>query len=236
MKINWDNKHNRGGHIEIDDYMSTSMPEWYKNSTMFVEGAKTLRELVAKKFQDFLDGIGSNKTVRACPAYINFAKQSFALKNAADIFIRITYSKDMDDWTYEWRSEDKNISMAQHAAEQFPGFSDDNMLLKFAFNFCIVPSENTQMSYVDPYIANPVHYRVSPGIIQLKKGVLVGMDMPVFFPKVEEEYWIPAGSTLGYVQFDKKVNGLKHKDLSKEREKKIYKTFVKGDHSDYISK
>lgn len=245
MNLKWDKIYNKDHHFEFDDFIGTTaktkQPKWYQDISFWRGGYKSFRELVAFNFDSVWGNDKSFKTVKGCPAYINFFKQSFALKTPCDIFIKVYQSTNADtdkkEWYWEWTTPSSDIIIDDHPEWQIgPRLAEDNIAIKFSWNYVFVADRDTQFQYVDPYIANKVHYRVSPGVVSLKKNSLGAINMVTFFEKKEEEYWIPAGSTLGYVQFDKPIKSFKRADLSKQLNRKNYLTFEKGDHNEYLAR
>lgn len=247
MKVEWDTVGPRDqNHFEFQDYIGTTaktvQPTWYQKLSYWINDRKSWREVVARDFDDLFKHRGqavSYKTVKGCPAYINFFKQSFALKTPCDIFMKVYQSKNEEgkiNWYYEWSTDGRDWDITEHSPKQLGKIGDDNLAIKFSLNFSFRCDEDTQFQYVDPYIANKVHYRVSPGVVSLKKGSPGQINMVTFFEKKEEEYWIPAGSTLGYVQFDKVIKKFVRGDLTNANKRKKYFTFEKGDHNEYLAK
>lgn len=244
MKLYWDTLENRENHFEFNDYVGTTaktkQPKWYQNIPYWREGRKSWREVIALDFDKLWGTDASHKTVKGCPAYINFFRQSIALKTPCDMFFKVYQSTNADtekkEWYWEYTSDGRSWRMDSHPDWQGGGLADRDLMIKMSMNFTFTASEDTQFQYVDPYIANPVHYRVSPGVVRLPKGSSGSINMITFFPKQNQDYWIPAGSTLGYVQFDKVIHSVQRKDLTKEIKRKSYLTFEKGDHSEYLTK
>lgn len=244
MKLYWDNIWNNNEHFEFDDYIGSrakNLPQWWKRLSMYAHDSKSMKELLVKDFDYFFKG-GNNtpKSAKGCPAFINLWKQSFALKTPSDLFIKIYESFDENkkkkEWFWEWSGASPMIDISGHSDWQGGDLAKDNLILKMSWSFAFQATEHTQFQYVDPYIANPIHYRVVPGVIDLKKNSIACMNMVTLWPKKQEEYWIPAGSTLGYVQLTKPIKSFHKKDLQKELKVKNYHTHVKGDQSEYIAK
>lgn len=230
-------------HFEPDDYFGTKaktkQPKWWRDLSMFEGGIKTKAEFIAKEWEKIMGGdpTNSGRTAKACPAFINFFKQSIALKTPSDIYIDVFKNAANEDrFEFTWKTADNFWDISMHSEEQLGDKSDESIVLKFSHDVCWRADQDCQFQYVDPFIDNMVHYRVCPGIIRLKKGDIGSFNMPVFFAKREEKYWIPAGTTIGYLQFDKPIRSWVRKDLTKEMKSKFYRTFIKGDHSDYINK
>ena len=178
----------------------------------------------------------SHKTAKSCPAFINFFKQTVALKTPSDIFIEVYEDKENNDFGIKWKTTDNFWTVSMHSNEQIGELSNHSLVVKFSHDCMWTASEDCQFQYVDPFIQNMVHYRVCPGIIHLKKGSMGSFNMPTFFAKRADKYYIPAGTTIGYVQFDKPIHKFIKKNMPDTLKKAWYKIFVIGDHNEHIGK
>lgn len=256
MKIYWDIKAERHRpndmdgpiwqegyyHFEPNDYFGVEykerQPKWYRDLTPWEGGFRRQIDFVKEYWERIMESRSATsfKTAKTCPAFINFFKQSIALKTPADIFIEIYQNKETQEWEFKWKTTDNFWTLSGHADAQVGAISQGSMVLKFSHELMWMADQDCQFQYVDPFIQNMVHYRVCPGIIHLKKGSIGSFNMPVFFAKTEGKYLIPQGSTIAYVQFDKPVRKMIHKDMTKQLKTAWYKIFTKGDHSEHIGK
>lgn len=257
MKVYWDIKAERhipgdfdGGqkwssgwhHFEPEDYFGSTMkdkqPPWYRDLAQY-EGGITNKWEYFKEYWDKIihsPGATSFKTAKTCPAFINFFKQTIAFKTPADIFIEIYYDEEIKDWAFKWKTTDNFWTLSGHTDGQIGSLSEGSMVLKFSHECMWMADQDCQFQYVDPFIANMVHYRVCPGTIRLKKGSIGSFNMPVFFAKKADKFVIPAGSIIAYLQFDKPIKRFIRKDMTPQLKESWHKIFVRGDHSEHINK
>ena len=229
-------------HFEPKDYFGSGMadkvPRWYQDLTPWEGGFKRQIDFIKEQWERIITSSSATsfKTAKTCPAFINFFKQSIALKTPADIFIETFQDEETKEWKYRWKTTDNYWTITGHADAQVGGLADHSMVLKFSHELMWMADEDCQFQYVDPFITNMVHYRVCPGVIHLKKGSIGSFNMPVFFARKADKYLIPAGTTIAYVQFNKKINRMIRKNMMKELKKGWHKIFVIGDHSEHVGK
>lgn len=215
----------------LEDYIGTTaktkQPNWFQDLKLFIYDCANKKEFIKNNF-NLLVGTGRDvnfKTAKGCPAFINFFKQSMALKTTADIYISVHSHEGL--YSYRWVVKDPFWGIEEHAAEQVGSLSDRAIVLKLFSPLAWTCSEDTQYQFIDPFIKNDVPYRVCPGNVVQKKGAVARVNMPVFLPKKDAEYVIEAGSTLGYLHFDKPIRSIKRKDLSDEVKTYDYEVLLK---------
>ena len=235
--VDWSN----AAHFEFEDYIGTTaktkQPTWFQELTQFVNNCKNKNEFLKEHFSWVLSaGPEANfKTAKSCPAFINLFKQSLALKTAADIYIKITRDAS-GDFSYFWNTRDDFWMIDSHSPLQSGSISERCVILKFNSAIFWAPSQDTQYQYLDAYMHNEIPYRVFPGSVVQKKNTVSSVNMPVMFPAKEAEYIIEAGTTLGYLYFDKPIKKVERKDMKEEYNRNQHKAYVKQDLKDLMSK
>lgn len=229
-------------HFEPDDYIghgfADKAPKWYRDLTPFEDGIKHKIEFIKKHWGRIINSSSATsfKTAKTCPAFINFFKQSIAMKTPADIFIEIFKDEKTGDIQWQWKTTDNFWTISGHDDAQIGDMSENSLVLKFSHEIMWMADEDCQFQYVEPFITNMVHYRVCPGVIHLKKGSMGSFNMPVFFSRTPGQYYIPAGTTIAYIQFNKPIKKLIRKNMMNDLKKSWYKIFVIGDHNEHIGK
>jgi hypothetical protein len=205
--------------FKFEDYIGTTaktkQPTWYRDLSMFLFGKKNKKEYLKEYFDNVVfSGWGtSHKTAKACPAFINFFRQSLAFKTTADIYIKVQELDNGKTYDINWLVRDPFWSLHLHSLNQVGSLGDRCIVIKFSAPFSWINTEDTQYQYVDPYIANDVPYRMVPGPVTQPKGTINKLNAPVLLPAKSGEYVIPGGTTLLYLQFDRGIRSVKNKDL-----------------------
>jgi hypothetical protein len=238
VKFTWDTwyeNHADDAGIDINHYFGikgNNMPDWYKNASLYWYGHKSITEYIAYRFNWIMKGKWPSKTIRGCPAYINLFNNSILLKNPYDFYIE---TKKDGTWTATNVGHNHLIGMSEHDDIHAPGFmKDDWMILKFNFQLALSPNKNVQFNYLDPTIFNKVDYRVSPGLVRLKKNTAANPNLTLFFPRKDAQYYLPKDSVLGIMQFDKPISGLKRGNLRSKSQARKFLTHSREDHSDFL--
>ena len=240
MNISYDLILKESQHFEEKDYIKTKasnkQPPWFQRLSVFLFNSNSLKEAAFKLINMGVNQLHTLKTAKGCPAFINLFTQSVAITTAADIFIKVCKDNETGLYTSVSMSTDQTLKVGQHADEQIGDLGKRVVILKFSLPIAWVTDEDCQFQYTDPHIYNDVPYKVCPGIITQKKGTVSYFNMPVFFHKIDAEYYIKAGTVIGYLQFDKPVKSFFRKDLSELSNKEIYKKHVLGNIKHLIGK
>lgn len=240
MHITYDLQDGDINTFELSDYIGTTakekQPTWYKELTLFMNKCRNKEEFVSNFFNIFMQhgSQHSYKTAKGCPAFINFFRQSLALKTASDIFIGIEAFG--DSYSYNWTTRDSFWNIEEHNVDQVGSLGKRCIALKFSGAFSWISDTDCQFQYVDPYMHNDIPYRVCPGNVYRKKGNIGHINMPVLFPKQSGEYYIKQGTILGYLHFDKPLRSIKRGDLSEHTNKYKHQVYTKDNLKDMIGK
>lgn len=193
-------------------------PEWYKNLPVYVDNFGVENETIKKcpAMQDWLSMgylIRNRHTIFVWTGYQDSgepASISVPLRDSIteeqikklktlDSPQKIDkYLKSQDLTINELLGLNKGAPIGGHPAVQTQGSSWDNrMSFKFKMDFLIKTPKGTSCYYLDPFLFDNPFFRTWQGIIDTDEfNQLTTNNMLIFYPKVDESFFIKKGTPL----------------------------------------
>ena len=121
-------------------------------------------------------------TIRYCPAVKNYIASGFIVPVWTDVNIRINPDK---TWAYQAADP---IEIIEHEKEQYQGFMEDHIHLKFLSPWFFYSKKDIDMMILDVYYHNPnKDFSIVPGFINFKYTHNFNINM---FAKVKSEPYV----------------------------------------------
>lgn len=189
---------------------NSDSPGWWKKLTAFIFDKKSIKQVINDFSWPVLLQHDTYMTAKGCPALQNFFKHNVLVKFPCDFLVETGANGD-----YKWKSNNKEISLTHHDPLQYPGISQDYMVLKFILDVNFTTDKPAYIQFLDPVFYNTVHYKVSPGLVQTNPKQCYGMHVVCFFPKIDARYYFEQGDVIATLQLSEPVKKITQKDLSK---------------------
>lgn len=186
--------------LQLSDFIDTkAVPEWFKNLSPYINKDLNTKskcphesiwdELMSSKFS------GTLRTMKSCPAAINYLSHSALIKAPCDILIETSANGE-----YRWKSLSVGVNISEHGPVQFENsvLSENFIVLKFQIPIAIY-SENNTFYFFDSVFNKPQPWRISPGHIDM--SVAKQINVIALFPKEDKKYAIECGDPIANIVF-----------------------------------